>query len=170
MQFEVNEEQRNKAKIPHEILLVDLVAIHILWFIAALGIAKTLILPVLATPVMSAMILIYLLWRAKRSIKTDDWFVKCHWQIAAKRSKIFITMLGLLITVTFLGWIGYTYLGMMKVAVLALIGGVGILPTMVTVLALIIMESDAMHQAKQGKLPDSILEKFPNPGLQVIEE
>ena len=75
-----------------------------------------------------------------------------------------------MITVTFLGWIGYTYLGMMKVAVLALIGGVGILPTMVTVLALIIMESDAMHQAKQGKLPDSILEKFPNPGLQVIEE
>ncbi len=171
MQFEVDEKQRKKAKVPHELLLINLIAVHILWFVAALGMAKSYIEPLLATPVMSASILLYILWRANKALKEDEeWFVKCHWQIAAKRSKIFILMLVLMVTVSTLGWIGYTYLGMMKVAVMALIGGLAILPTMVTVLALIIMESESMQQASQGKLSDAMVEKFPNPGLKVIEE
>jgi len=171
MQFEVTEEQCLQAKLPHEILLVDLVAVHVLWFIAALGMFNSLPYPTLATPVMSASILGYILWRAGKVRRAnEDWFVMCHWQIAARRSKIFIGMLGLLVTVSTLGWMGHTYLGMAKAQIFPFIGGIGLLPTMVTVLALIVMESDAMHQAKQGKLGLGIQEKFPNPGLKVIEE
>jgi len=171
MQFDIDEAQCKKAKFPHEIFLINLVAIHILWFVAALGIVKTLPYPLLATPLMSASILGYILWRANKSKNEDDWFVQCHWQIAAQRSKVFMGILALLITVSALGWIGYTYLGMMKVAVLAFIGGVGMLPTMVSVLALIIMESDAMHQGAQGKLGKSILEKYPAPAhIKILDE
>ncbi|MEJ2694729.1 MAG: hypothetical protein P8166_17310 [Candidatus Thiodiazotropha sp.] len=66
------------------------------------------------------------------------------------------------------GWIGYTYLGRMNVAVLALIGGVGLLPIMVTVLILILMESDALYHAAQHKLNKRILEKYPPPDDLVI--
>ncbi len=171
MQFEVDEKQRKRAKLPHEIFLINLVAVHILWFVAALGVAKSLPYPLLAMPIMSASILGYILWRAKQTLQNEEeWFVKCHWQMAAKRARIFIGMLALLVLVSALGWVGYTHLGMMQVAVIALIGGAGILPIMVTVLALIIMESDAMHQASQGKLGKAIVEKFPNPGLKVLEE
>ncbi len=171
MQFEVSEQQRKRAKIPHEIFLINLVAVHILWFVAALGIAKSLPQPIIAMPIMSASILIYILWRAKKALQDDeDWFVKCHWQMAAKRARVFIGMLSLLVIVSALGWVGYTYLGMMQIAVMAFIGGAGILPIMVTVLGLIIMESDSMHQASQGKLGKAIVEKFPNPGLKVLEE
>lgn len=170
MQFKIEEQQCSDAKTPHEIFLINLIAVHILWFVASLGIVNTFWQPLAATPVVSASVLFYLLWRAKKSQQCDEWFVSCHWQIVAKRSLIFICMIGLLLTVSLLGWLGYTYLGMMKVAVFAIIGGIGILPMMATVLGLIIMESDALHQAKQGKLGKAIYERFPNPDAIVISD
>ena len=79
-------------------------------------------------------------------------------------------MLTLAVTVSALGWVAYSQLNLMKEAVYALIGGFGILPIMVTVLVLILMESDVLHQAALHKLPDSIVLKYPNPGVQVVEE
>lgn len=170
MKFDISEEESKKAKIPHEIFLTNLIGNHILWFVAALGTVKTYWQPLALVPIVSIGSLVYLLWRANKSLKTDSWFVKCHWQIGAKRGRILIYMFMLLLVVSLFGWAGYTYLGMMKVAVLAIIGGMGILPVMVTVLVLIIMESDALHQAGQHKLPKSILEKYPNPGVTVLED
>jgi len=170
MKFAVTTEESHNAKIPHEIFLTNLIANHILWFVAALGLVKSYWQPLALVPVVSVVILSYTLWRAGKSRKVDTWFVMCHWQIAAKRSMIFIGMLTFLGLVTTLGWAGYTFLGMKKVAVQAMIGGAGILPVMVTVLVLIIMESDALHQATQHKLPKAIQERFPNPGVAVLEE
>jgi hypothetical protein len=79
-------------------------------------------------------------------------------------------MLALALMVTALGWAGHAYLGMMKEAVYALVGGLGILPVMVTVLVLILMESDTLHQASLHKLSDRIVERYPNPGVPVVEE
>ena len=132
--------------------------------------AKTYWQPLALVPVFSISLLAYTLWRARRSRQTDSWYVMCHWQIAAKRSRVFIYMLLVGLTISFLGWLGYAYGGMMKEAVFALVGGMGLLPVMVTVLVLILMESDILHQAALHKLPDRITEKFPNPGVPVIAE
>ena len=133
MRFDITDEESKKAKIPHEIFLTNLIGNHILWFVAALGTVKTYWQPLALVPIISVVSLAYLLWRAKKSAKTDSWYVMCHWQIGAQRSRIFIYMLALLAVVSLFGWIGYTYLGMMQVAVMAMIGGMGILPVMVTV-------------------------------------
>jgi peptidoglycan biosynthesis protein MviN/MurJ (putative lipid II flippase) len=170
MQFEISEQEVKRAKIPHEIFLVNLVGNHILWFIAALGVAGSYWQPLALVPVFSFASLMYILWRTRRSRTRDPWFVMCHWDICARRSRVFIVMLGLMGLAAALGWVGYSYLGMMKVAVYALVGGVGILPVMVTVLILIIMESDALHQAAQKRLPRSVQERFPNPGVGVLGE
>jgi len=50
------------------------------------------------------------------------------------------------------------------------IGGAAALPTMVTVLVLIIMESDALHQAKQGILPDWVREQYPEGALEPLPQ
>jgi len=122
-------------------------------------------------PILSFSQLSYTLWRARQSIKTDPWYPMCHWQVCARRSKIFITMLIMLSIIIVLGWVGYSYLGLMREAVLALIGGMGLLPVMVTVLVLIIIESDALYHANQAKLPDWVIKRHPHPpGINVIEE
>ena len=170
MQFDVPAEEKRKAKVPHEIILANLVGNHILWFISALGLYNSYWQPLALVPVFSVTTLTYTLWRAKRALKTDPWFVAAHWQICARYSRIFSAMLGLLLVMSLLGWVGYTYFGMMDIAVKAIIGGAGLLPVMVTVLVLIIIESDVLHQASQGKVPNGIVKRYPAPAdLPVLE-
>lgn len=169
MKFDVSDEDIRKAKHPHEVFLTNLIVNHILLFVGLMGLASTYPLILMVIPAISLVLLVFTLYRAKRSLTTDPWFVKCHWQIGARRSRLFIVMLGLMGVAIILGWLGHNVLGMEKVQVLAL-SGVAILPTLLTVLVLIIMESDAVHQAANGKLPAWVVERYPNPNVKVIEE
>lgn len=171
MQFEISAEEKRKAKVPHEILLVNLIGNHILWFVASLGIAKSYWQPLALVPIVSVSILAYIFWRGSRSKHMDSWYVQAHWNICMARSRLFSYMLGLLLVVSLFGWVGYSYLGMMDIAVKAIIGGVGLLPVMVTVLILIVMESDALHQANTGIISDGYAKRSPPPAeLVVIED
>jgi uncharacterized membrane protein len=152
MQKNTSDEERKKAKFPHDLFLINLIANHILTFVATLGLATSWAWPMLIVPIVSFAILGTIIIRGKRSFKTETEFVIHHWQIAVKRSLFFIKMLAALMIITAFGVYGYMELGWMKEAVFALIGGVCILPIMVTTLVLIIMESDALHRASKGEL------------------
>lgn len=170
MQFEVSPQELAKAKAPHELFLTNLVGNHILWFVASLGIANSFWQPIAMVPVFSLLMMGYTVLRAKRELKGESWFVMCHWQLAARRSKALMLVMSLLLMISLLGWVGYSYLGMMEVAVYALIGGVGLLPMLVSVLVLIVMEMDAMHLASQGKLTKGIVDRFPNAQAVLISD
>lgn len=170
MQFDISDEEKKKAKLPHDLFLVNLIGNHILTFVATLGLATSWAWPMLIVPVVSFSILGTIIYKGIQFKKTGPWFVMCHWQIALKRSLFFIKMLIVLMTLAGIGLYGYTNLGWMKEAVFAMIGGVCILPVMVTTLVLIVMESDALHLAGSGKLPDKMIEKYPNPDAKIIEE
>lgn len=165
MEYDLSKEECQRAKTPHEIFLTNLIGNHILWFVSALGVAGSYWQPLAMVPVVSLLTVFYTMWRAKRARTEDSWFVMCHWQLCAKRSRILLAVMLLLLTVIFFGWAAYTYLGVMDIAVKAMVSGVGILPLMVTVLVLIMMEIDAMHQATLGNISAGIVEQFPNPEL-----
>lgn len=168
MLFDISDEKKKKAKFPHDLFLINLIGNHILTFVATLGLATSWAWPMLIVPIVSFIILGIIIYKGKKSRNSEDWFVMCHWQIAQKRSLFFIKMLLVIFSIAALGLYGYSYLGWMKEAVYALIGGVCLLPTMVTTLVLIIMESDALHQAGEGKLPDKMIEQYPNPKAKII--
>ena len=170
MRFDVSEREIRKANVPHEIFLTNLIGNHILMAVAAGGIAGTFPWVMAVIPAISFAILGFTLWRARRSIGRDPWYVMCHWQICARRSRMFIGMLLLLLLASALAWAGHVYGGMMKEAAIALVIGAGLLPVMVTVLVLIIVESDALYHANQAKLPAWVMERFPNPNVRVIDE
>lgn len=170
MKFEISEQESKQAKVPHEIFLTNLVGNHILWFIASLGLVRSYWQPLALVPIVSILLLGYILWRAQRAKTIDTWYVMCHWQICASRSRTFILILSIFGFIAFLGWLGFTYFGMKEVAVMAMIGGTGVLPVMVTVLVLVLMESDALHQAAQHKLPKRMIERYPNPDIRIVEE
>lgn len=169
MQFDISEQQIRRAKFPHELFLTNLIGNHILWFVAALGMAGTAWQPLLIVPLASIGTLLYTLWRARRAKQRAEWFEMCHWQLAARRSRLFIGVLCAAGVVIGVGWIGYTYLGWQRVPVLAFSGGVGLLPMMVTVLVLIVMQSDALHQASHGKMPASLYQRYPNDAVVRID-
>ena len=170
MRFDVSRREIRKSNVPHEIFLTNLIGNHILMTVGAGGLAGSFPWLMAIIPLTSFSLLGYTLWRARRSLTVDTWYVMCHWQVCARRSRIFILMLLMLLLVMTIGWLGYTYLGWMKEAVVALVAGTGILPVMVTVLVLIIIESDALYHANQAKLPGWVVERFPNPDAKVIPE
>ncbi len=161
--YPVDERERKRAKIPHELFLSNLVGNHILLFVTTLGMASHTVWPVMSVPVISFACLGYTLWRARRARRHEGWYVMCHWLVAARFSRIFIGMLALLAISGAVAWFGYGTLGVRKETALAFVGGVGLLPTMVTMLVLIIIESDALHQAAHGRLPGWVTRRFPPP-------
>lgn len=167
MQYEITEAQSKAARHPHEIFLINLITNHILLFVAALSVANSYPFLLLPIPVISAVVMAYILGRARVSLARDPWFVKCHWQVAAKRSWIFLLMLGLMAAAVLL--LLLVSGGDPKPQHWAL-GGAAMLPTMVTVLALIVMESDAMHQARHGMLPKWVVERFPDADVERVAE
>jgi len=65
-----------------------------------------------------------------------------------------------MVSVAIFGWLANQHMAMMKEMVYALIGGLGLLPTLVTVLVLIIVESDSLHHARVGTLPKWARRKY----------
>lgn len=163
MVFDVTREDIKRANVPHEIFLTNLIGNHILMAVAAGGIAGSFPWIMALIPAISFALLGFILWRARQSLAGDPWYVMCHWQVCARRSRLFIGVLCLLLGVSLLGWAAHAFYGLMKEAVIALVIGAGILPVMVTVLVLIIVESDALYHANQAKLPAWVVRRFPPP-------
>ena len=167
LKFEISEQDSRKAKIPHEIFLTNLIFNHILVFVAILS-ASSLTQYIVLVPIASILSLLYLFWGARRARQNSSWYVSGHWQLAARRSRIFLIMISLVLAVFALLWLVSG--GQLRPQHWAL-GAAAFLPTMVTVLALIIMESEALHHAKIGLLPDWVLDRFPKGAMTpIIEE
>ncbi len=165
-QYAISEDIAKAAKWPHELFLINLIFNHVLLFVAFLS-ASSLQKLVFIVPVVSFAILGYSLWRARKSLQVDPWFVKCHWQLAARRSRTFIIMLSIMVVVM----VGIYLIsgGNMRPQHWAFFG-VGIMPTLITVLALIVMESDALHLARFGKMPDWLVQRYPDGALPPAAE
>ncbi|AFJ02489.1 hypothetical protein Q7C_1339 [Methylophaga frappieri] len=162
------ETERSIARTPHDIFLTNLIANHILLFTAIAATGKSYFEFIVLVPVLSFCFLGYTFWRASRVKRSDSEFVYIHWQIARRWSKLFASVLLILVSITVLGFLGYTYLGMMKEAVFAFIGGLGFLPTLLTTLALIVIESDSLHHARVGTLPNWAKRRFL--GIETVTE
>jgi hypothetical protein len=170
MKFIIDEAQLRASKTPHEIFLTNLIVNHILYFIATLGVFKSLPQLVAATPLISMLSLGYILFRGRQSATRDPWFVQCHWQVAMKRSRLLLMMLAGLILLLSTLYAIHIY-GEVAFSQVFPLAAVVAIPMMVTILALIIMESEALHFARSGQLPRSIVEKYPAPAdVEMVDE
>ncbi len=148
------QDEITRAKWPHEIFLINLVFNHILVFASTFGVFSTFPLMVLIVPITSFAITGYILLKARRIAASDETiFVKAHWVVADKRNKHFMWLLIAACVVVGGGlWLSKA-MGWSKIATIALLGGVGLLPFMVALLVLIVMGNDSMYQARHSKLP-----------------
>jgi hypothetical protein len=161
-QFSVSPEEAHRAKWPHEIFLINLIFNHIFVFVATIAVVGSFPLMPALVPIISISIIGYILVKSRQiSAGNDTWFVKAHWQICARRNRLFILLLSVPCVITVGGlWLSRT-LGWAKIPTIALIGGVGLLPFMVALLILIVLGNESVHLARSGKLPKSFVEQHP---------
>jgi len=157
---QVTQQEISAAKVPHDIFLSNLIMNHILLFTGIAAFGGHYIKLLALVPVLSFIALAVTFYRASKVKREQSEFVYVHWQIARRWSVFFSAVLTLLCTVSFLGWLGQEYGNMMKEMVYALIGGLGILPTLLSVLVLVVIESDSLHHARTGTLPKGARKRF----------
>jgi len=166
MKFDVSPEDIKKARVPHEVFLTNLIFNHVLVFVAIMS-ASSLTHFIVVIPIFSVVSLVYLFWGAQRAKTRASWYVNAHWQIAARRSRFFLIMLtvvgSLLATIYMISG------GDMRPQHWAF-SGATFLPIMVSVLGLIIFESESLHQAKNAMLPDWVSERYPENALTPVQE
>ncbi|KAF0205238.1 MAG: hypothetical protein FD173_1151 [Gallionellaceae bacterium] len=162
--LQTSDTERKRARHLHAVLLFNLVVNHIFLFLMALTLIKLSSIPMILMIVLSLSLLSYIHISAKRSLANETcWFIRCHWQFAAKRARLFLTLFLALGTLTLVLFYGGQAIHMQKVSTWALTGGLGLLPFMVSVLGLIVIEFDAEHQAKIGKVPAAAIAHCPPP-------
>lgn len=163
MKIQSGETERKRARHLHAVLLFNLVVNHIFLFLMALTLIKTSRSPMILMAVLSISLLGYILIRARLALSSEpSWYIRCHWQLAAKRARLFLLLflaLGTLILVVYYG--GHA-LGLKGPAIMAFSSILGLV-FMVSVLGLVVIEFDAEHMAKSGKVPAGAIANYPQP-------
>ncbi len=164
MDIQSSDAERKRARHLHAVLLFNLVVNHIFLFLMALTLIKISVIPMILMVVLSITLLSYIMIKAKNCLASEpSWYIRCHWQFAAKRAGLFLKLFMALGSLTLLLFYGGHAIGMKSVSTWALTGGFGLLPFMVSVLGLIVIEFDAEHQSKTGKVPAGALAYYPPP-------
>lgn len=162
--IQTTEAERKRARHLHAALLFNLVVNHIFLFLMALTLINFSTIPMVMMVALSLALLAYIQISANRSLTSEpSWYIRCHWQFAAKRARLFLYLFLALGTLTLVLFYGGQAMHMKKVATWALTGGFGLLPFMVSVLGLIIIEFDAEHLAKTGRVPAGAIAHYPPP-------
>ncbi len=164
-QYDITPEEAQRAKLPHELLLINLIFNHVFLFVATLMVMPSFPLGIALVPTISASIITYIVIRSRQAMKTESWYVKCHWELGAKRNRMFMILALTTLGVIAGGWLLSSVLHMSKITTYALIAGLGLLPFMVSLLVLVIISSEAVHQAKHGKIPAWVVKRFPQEAL-----
>ena len=158
-QLEYSKKELKDGQFPHQLFLFNMVGNHVL--VALIALSNSSHLEVTVIPIfISLAILAYTLIKAPARLKSESLFVRSHWQIVLKRTRVFLITYAALFTVGLIAWLSYSYAGVMKEQAIALAGGLGILPTMVVVLVLTIMETDTLHQAMNARVPKTLAERL----------
>lgn len=160
----VTSDEMKRARHLHAVLLFNFIVNHIFIFLASVSMMKQTLVPTMMVPVLSISMLAYILIRAQRArTQEPSWFVRCHWQLAAKRARTFLLLFVVMGGFSALVYFGGHAMGMSTLSTKALTFGVGLLPFMVTLLVLVVLEFDAEHQCKIGKVPPSAAAAYPAP-------
>jgi len=164
--FTVPPEESVRAKWPHEIFLINLVFNHILVFATTFGVYRTFPLMIMIVPITSFVITGYIILKARHiATSNETWFVKSHWKIAARRNLHFLWLLTITCAIIGGGLLFSSLMGWSKITTIALLGGFGLLPFMVSLLILIVLGNDSLYQARHGKLPKRFIEQNPDPTI-----
>jgi hypothetical protein len=162
-QFDIAPEEAKRAKWPHEIFLINLVFNHILVFASTFAVFSTFPLVMLVVPITSFAITAYLIVKARQvAAGSETWFVKSHWAICATRNRHFLWLLTIACVILGGGYWLSRLMGWSKIATIALLGGAGLLPFMVSLLVLIVLGNESVHLARVGRLSKRFVAQNPD--------
>jgi len=164
MNFEISEEEKKLAKLPHTLFVLNVLLFNLMMTPAAIVMDVGMygfLIPLICS--LSVISYIYI-----RSRKQTKWFVDMHWRLAFRRCQFL--MMGYTITALLvsLGWLISLSASDAKMAeiMFTAITRVAVVPTLLAVMVTVVLEAGGHHLINSGTVPDWLVEKFPMPELQ----
>jgi len=148
----MNQQQLKQALFGHQLLMTNISILHLLIPIIAFssGYIKEILLFSLIVSLLFATVIAK---GAKSHDKTD--FVSAHWKMAWKRSRYLLVSYVVSASVMGLGWLltsSQTDPQMQKILMTTFIP-MAVVPTLVTVIVIIVLQTMTISRAKQGLAP-----------------
>ncbi|MEW8606616.1 MAG: hypothetical protein AB2594_17945 [Candidatus Thiodiazotropha sp.] len=169
MIFDVDESIRKRAKTPHELSMVNLVACHLIAAPASIVLDigfMGFLIPLL----LSLSVIAFIWYRSEVETSAEAWFVAAHWRLSANRTRILLV--GYAISAVILGMAMLATSGSSKGEIMMVaITRVAVVPTLITVMICFVLESGSIYQAGRGDVPESIVKRMPPPdNLPVLQQ
>ena len=153
-----SKEELRLGQLPHQLFLFNMVGNHILLSIIALSNSSVPWLA-LGVPLIGCLIIGFTLIRGQSLKNHESDFIRANWRMVLKRTKVFMIAYGLLGVAVTIAWLVHDSIAIKEMAY-AIVGGLGILPTMVMVLVLTVIESESLNHALKGELTEKQREQF----------
>lgn len=146
-------DEKSRASSAHELVMMNLAIFHLLLPAAALSSGHVSVLLSLAL-IGSALMIFWVAYKAHQTNDVD--FVQAHWQLAWTRYRLLLISYAVSMGIMLLGWLLaslQTDHNMFSI-MLVVFSRIAAVPIVLMVLALFVMETTALSQAKQGRLPN----------------
>jgi hypothetical protein len=168
MIFEIDENERKRAKSPHELSMINLVGCHLVATPAAI-VLDVGMLAFLIPLTLSLAVITFIWFRVLTDTQRAPWFVTAHWRLSANRTRILL--IGYAVSALIMGLALMSTAGSDKADIMMLaISRVAVVPTLLAVMVCFVLESGAIYQAGRGEVPDGIVRDMPPPdALAVVE-
>jgi len=145
-------DEKSRAGFAHEVVMMNLAIFHLLLPVAALSSGYISIF--LSLALIGSAVMIF--WVARRAKQTEDVaLVQTHWKLAWKRCHLLLLSYAVSSVIMLLGLL----LASLQVdqnmftIMLVVFSRIAAVPIVLMVLVLLVMETTALSQARQGEIP-----------------
>ncbi len=148
-------DERARAGAAHELLMMNLAVFHLLLPVVALSSGHVSVLLTLSLTG-SAVMIFWIAIKARRAEYSQ--LVHVHWQLAWYRCRLLLVSYAVSAGIMFLGWLLASSQPdqNMHHIMLVVFSRIAAVPIVLMVLALFVMSTTALSQARQGELPKKV--------------
>ena len=149
----VENDERRRAESAHEMVMMNLAIFHLLIPVAAFSSGYISILLSLAL-IGSAVMIFSAVYKVRQT--GDAKFVQAHWKLAWKRYQLLLIAYAISTVIMLFGWVlaSIQVDHNMFTIMLVIFSRIAAVPIILMVLALFVLETASLTQAKQGMLPN----------------
>ena len=157
----LNTSIKTKAKLPHNLFMLNLALFHLLMTPAVIAL-NVGIMGMLLPLLLSLSVMLYTCLQSRARDRHAHWFIHAHWQLACRRYRLLLISYALTLLLLCLGWLLSLSANdpNMTLILQTVFIRISIMPVLIVVMVNFYLESSAISLATNGEIPDQFVQEL----------